>query len=105
MGKNGRTGPTNLYERRRFVWLWLAGMSVRTIARVTGSSMTTVWRWVNRWRNEGNICSRYPTEVRLSENRLPHTLSTSYKAQPQLPATTMAMSGHLFRSEDSFHRY
>ncbi|KAK8400280.1 hypothetical protein O3P69_003174 [Scylla paramamosain] len=39
-----RAQPTTLLERAKFVLLWSHGMSLRTIARHTGSSVTTVYR-------------------------------------------------------------
>ena len=33
-------------------------MSLRTIARHTGSSVTTVYRWIRRWQQEGHINTR-----------------------------------------------
>ncbi|XP_071523914.1 LOW QUALITY PROTEIN: glutamate receptor ionotropic, delta-2-like [Panulirus ornatus] len=49
---------TALAERVRFVWLWEGGMSTRAIARETGTSATTVNRWIKRWQKEGNVNSR-----------------------------------------------
>ncbi|KAK8400278.1 hypothetical protein O3P69_003172 [Scylla paramamosain] len=39
-----RAQPTTPWERAKFVLLWSHGMSLRTIARHTGSSVTTVYR-------------------------------------------------------------
>ena len=41
-------GETSLYERLTFLWLWSAGLSVRSVARHTGRSPHTVRRWL-RW--------------------------------------------------------
>ncbi|KAK4316550.1 hypothetical protein Pmani_007682 [Petrolisthes manimaculis] len=40
---------TRMEDRTRFIWLWLSGMSLRAIAERTGTSATTVRRWVRRW--------------------------------------------------------
>ena len=50
--------PTTPWERVKFVLLWRHGMSLRTIARHTGSSVTTVYRWIRRWQQEGHINTR-----------------------------------------------
>lgn len=48
-------GPTDLQERARIVWMWVCGIPVRTIARDTRISVTTVYRWIRRWRKEGHV--------------------------------------------------
>lgn len=53
-----RRKATNLDDRAVFVWKWVCGRSVRTIAYETGSSMTTVSRWIRRWKREGNVNTR-----------------------------------------------
>lgn len=53
-----RTKPTSIWERASFVIMWTGGMSLRAIARQTGSSVTTVYRWIRRWQNEGHINTR-----------------------------------------------
>lgn len=47
--------PTSLIERSMFVSMWVSGKSAREIARETGVSPSTVCRWINRWKQEGNI--------------------------------------------------
>lgn len=47
--------PTGLDERARFVWMWVEGLSVRMIAQQTGTSVTTVYRWIRRWQQEGHV--------------------------------------------------
>lgn len=49
---------TGVRERVRFVWMWLEGMSLRAIARHTGASVTTVYRWIRRWQREGHVNTR-----------------------------------------------
>ncbi|XP_045102567.1 uncharacterized protein LOC123498989 [Portunus trituberculatus] len=50
--------PTDLGERARLVWLWMAGRSVHNISVITGTSVTTVYRWIRRWQREGHVNSR-----------------------------------------------
>ncbi|KAK8384715.1 hypothetical protein O3P69_014351 [Scylla paramamosain] len=38
--------------------MWLGGKSARTISSETGTSICTVYRWIRRWREEGNVDSR-----------------------------------------------
>lgn len=52
---------TAINDRARIVWLWETGMSARDIARDTGSSVTTVYRWIRRWREERNLKTRRRT--------------------------------------------
>uniref|UniRef100_A0A0P4WMH8 Uncharacterized protein n=1 Tax=Scylla olivacea TaxID=85551 RepID=A0A0P4WMH8_SCYOL len=50
--------PTSLTERSMFVLQWVGGKSIRSIARDTGVSSSTVCRWIKRWREEGNVFDR-----------------------------------------------
>lgn len=50
--------PTSLVVRTLFVMMWVGGMSIRAIARATGTSATTVNRWIKRWQQEGTINTR-----------------------------------------------
>lgn len=45
-------------ERVRIVWMWLDGMSVKETAHLTGASVSTVYRWIRRWREEGTVESK-----------------------------------------------
>ncbi|MPC45362.1 hypothetical protein E2C01_039060 [Portunus trituberculatus] len=56
--KRCHTKPTSLSERSVFVLLWVGGRSIRSIARDTGVSSSTVCRWIHRWREEGNVFDR-----------------------------------------------
>ncbi|ROT79300.1 Variant Ionotropic Glutamate Receptor [Penaeus vannamei] len=42
-------------ERYAIVRLWQSGLSARLIADETGTSTTTVYRWVRRWQEDGNV--------------------------------------------------
>ncbi|KAG7174139.1 putative Glutamate receptor-like 81 [Homarus americanus] len=55
MERRRTTKPTALAERNGFVKLWKEGKSLHAIARETGVSVTTVFRWINRWLREGNV--------------------------------------------------
>lgn len=46
-------------DRVRFVTLWMCGISARDIAENTGASVTTVYRWVRRWQDEGTLETRW----------------------------------------------
>lgn len=63
---------TRMAERAMFVYLWDAGLSLRTIAEQTGTSATTVRRWVKRWKRERNLCPTVQTQnTTPSTNMLP----------------------------------
>ena len=47
--------PTQSHERAGFILLWTSGMSIRNIAVRSGTSVTTVYRWVRRWQREGHV--------------------------------------------------
>lgn len=51
---------TEMGERVRFLYMWLCGLSLRCIAERTGTSATTVRRWVRRWQIEGDLHARTP---------------------------------------------
>ncbi|MPC29056.1 hypothetical protein E2C01_022273 [Portunus trituberculatus] len=55
--------PTTLSERSMFVSMWIGGKSARTIARETGVSPSTVCRWINRWKQEGNVDNHKPLKI------------------------------------------
>ncbi|KAG7162339.1 putative Glutamate receptor-like 78, partial [Homarus americanus] len=46
---------TELADRTRFVRMWMDGESARTIAEKSGTSVTTVYRWIRRWQQKGNV--------------------------------------------------
>ncbi|XP_068228604.1 probable glutamate receptor [Palaemon carinicauda] len=50
--------PEVLDIRARLVWMWYQGMSARRISYETGLSTTTVYRWIRRWQEEGNVCTK-----------------------------------------------
>lgn len=50
---------TSLADRKEFVQLWRSGLSARTISKVKGTSVTTVSRWLRRWRCEGNVSTKH----------------------------------------------
>nr|XP_053652035.1 uncharacterized protein LOC128702051 [Cherax quadricarinatus] len=55
MDKRRTIGSTDVNDRATFIWMWENGSNARAIARDTGSSVTTVRRWINRWKKEGNV--------------------------------------------------
>lgn len=50
---------TSLADRKEFIQLWRSGLSARTISKVKGTSVTTVSRWLRRWRCEGNVSTKH----------------------------------------------
>lgn len=53
-----RYKATGITDRATIVCMWASGRSVREVARETGSSVTTVYRWIRRWRQEGSLRTR-----------------------------------------------
>lgn len=50
--------PAVVAERARIVWLWLGGASARSVSQQTGASLSTVYRWIRRWQEEGSVRTR-----------------------------------------------
>lgn len=42
-------------ERLHIIEMWIKGSSARVISHATGISVSTVHRWVRRWREEGTV--------------------------------------------------
>ncbi|KAG7162305.1 Glutamate receptor-like 23, partial [Homarus americanus] len=64
--------PTDLSERAKLVSMWVDGISCRNIARQTGKSVSTVCRWITRWKREGNVNTK-PRIGRPFKTRILHT--------------------------------
>lgn len=83
--------PTNLTDRVRFVWMWISGMSARAIAQETGTSVTTVCRWIQRWRQEGNVNTKTrsgrPCKKMIRKGKKNHVYLSPIKCQP--PVTSL----------------
>lgn len=58
MWREGTNFTNVLVKRARIVHLWQKGTAVRTISRKTGASITTVYRWIRRWQEEGTLKTR-----------------------------------------------
>ncbi|KAK4323256.1 hypothetical protein Pmani_006038 [Petrolisthes manimaculis] len=54
-GRGSRITQTLKSQRQLIIRMWLAGSSARVISHATGISISTVHRWVRRWREEGTI--------------------------------------------------
>ena len=50
--------PVVVAERAKIVRLWLQGATARDISQETGASLSTVYRWVRRWQQEGTVKAR-----------------------------------------------
>ncbi|MPC77728.1 hypothetical protein E2C01_072192 [Portunus trituberculatus] len=48
----------SITSRKWIVWLWLRGASAMAISQQTGVSLSTVYRWVRRWHEEGTVEAR-----------------------------------------------
>lgn len=74
MDNNGSYSPRTLEEERiMIVRMWLWGLSPRVIARATGVSVSTVHRWVRRWREDGTVEMRSQSFKRHKTTLLPYT--------------------------------
>ncbi|KAG7168087.1 putative Glutamate receptor-like 82 [Homarus americanus] len=87
---------TAVEDRVRFVWMWVGGKSLRAIARETGASVPTVYRWVHRWQQEGNVNTKTrghkPSVVTLASTQTGDRLNysvTAHTTAPQFPRSKM----------------
>lgn len=80
MEKRGSYIRTLKTDRLRMVWMWLEGKSARAISLETGISICTVYRWIRRWREEGNVDIR-PYRGKYRCNAMSPLLLTSYSSQ------------------------
>ncbi|XP_071540847.1 uncharacterized protein [Panulirus ornatus] len=80
--------PTGVDDRARIVLMWADGVSPRDIAQEAETSVSTVYRWIRRWRKEGNVHSRRcrcllgvvpgeldPVDVQTNSSPLPVSLA------------------------------
>lgn len=113
--------PTDFADRTHFVLMWMAGMSSRAIARETGKSVTTVCRWIRRWKQDGNVntkprCGRprlrekrrREEEVEVSSRHHYHNNSvflTSSSASPSAVASLPTTFYGLKKDDDVLCQY
>lgn len=50
--------PTRKIDRIRIICLWLNGEGAKDISQNVGTSVTTVYRWIRRWKLEGHVDRR-----------------------------------------------
>ncbi|KAK3886252.1 hypothetical protein Pcinc_009585 [Petrolisthes cinctipes] len=58
MDRGITNAPAVIAERAKIVWLSLKGASARTVSQQTGASLSTVYRWIRRWQEEGSVRTR-----------------------------------------------
>lgn len=64
--------------RTNIVLLWLAGMSPREISQKLGPSISTVYRWIRRWQEEGTVETRTHRSRSLMSSSRDHEMPSSY---------------------------
>ncbi|XP_068228786.1 uncharacterized protein [Palaemon carinicauda] len=72
-----------IQDRIRMIQLWRNGVTIKDIAERSGCSVTTVYRWINRWQTEGSIYdkqtpSRPRVALRASNARSAQSVSTDF---------------------------
>nr|XP_053643775.1 uncharacterized protein LOC128696520 [Cherax quadricarinatus] len=96
--------PTDMDDRLKIVLLWMKGTTVRDIALKTGSSVSTVYRWIKRWQREGNIYGsgrRIPMSVPANLPPLPNTVMDLTQAFVICCSPNMCLN-EFHRREDSY---
>lgn len=83
MGRHRAFRKTRIAERAMFVYLRDAGLTLRSIAEKTGSSPTTVRRWVNRWNKERRLCSTVETQGTTLFSTTPHGTVRVWSQRPK----------------------
>ncbi|KAK4313625.1 hypothetical protein Pmani_015029 [Petrolisthes manimaculis] len=76
MERRMSNSPAVLAERARIVLLWLGGSSARSISQQTGASLSTVYRWIHRWQDDGSVETK-PYHRRL--RKIPWTDKKGHK--------------------------
>lgn len=72
--------PMRLDKRAMLVWMWMNGLSACAIAKCMDTSISTVYRWIRRWRHEGNV------ENRPRRGRIHRSSCRLQDAPPLVPA-------------------
>lgn len=77
--------------RENIVWLWLMGSSAMDISKQMGVSLSTVYRWVRRWQEEGTVenrqdrrrykCNQYAHRKWMDDSTLSSSLFPKLKVQ------------------------
>lgn len=75
---------TIMADRLVMVWMWLNGASARGISSHTGASISTVYRWIRRWHDEGTLQTRpYCGRQMVTDKR--YSLCLDYLHELRLP--------------------
>lgn len=112
-------------SRRWIVWLWLRGASAMAISQQTGVSLSTVYRWVRRWHEEGSVEARpyrrrhikgvcavesvaqgtvySPLTSHVSETKLQEPLPSINRGSADV--VSPAAMRNTFRYQDAYHSY
>lgn len=81
---NSTSTRTVKAERERIIRMWQQGSSARVISQATGISVSTVHRWVRRWREEGTVNTRPYNYTKLRFNSPP-----PYTYVPRIPTANV----------------
>lgn len=60
---------TIMADRFVMVWMWLNGASARRISIHTGASISTVYRWIRRWHDEGTLETRPYCGIHMASDK------------------------------------
>ncbi|XP_068216613.1 probable glutamate receptor [Palaemon carinicauda] len=94
MRRRIRITHTDMSERTRFIWMWASGLSVRDIARHTGSSVSTIYKWIRRWKKDGSIHTKNRWHPRAIAVGCPEVPTPLEAATGICPNYMLQMSGH-----------
>lgn len=86
---------TTVSDRKRIIWMWIRGMSTRVIARESGTSATTVQRWINRFQENGHInrCSGVKSRAVKGLTLLPDPSTDPQTLKPEVLASNSPTPG------------
>ncbi|KAG7162331.1 putative variant ionotropic glutamate receptor-like 5, partial [Homarus americanus] len=98
MGRRHRMRQTALNERARIIRLWVDGTSARAIAQTTGTSASTVYRWIHRWEQEGSINTKSRIRRSTYKKRCNLGTLTSTEIMPPLLASPVDNDRPLYSS-------
>lgn len=77
---------TIMADRLVMVWMWMNGASARRISSHTGASISTVYRWIRRWHDEGTLETRPYCGRQMGTDKR-NSLYSNYLHESRLPTT------------------
>lgn len=91
-------------DRALVVWMWECGQSARTIARDVHISVTTVYRWVRQWKQEGSLTARPRSRKVRATPPGSSSAVVALTCQPAASLGGVSLNPHYHRNQNSVNR-